>query len=102
MARVTLKRKPYDRGRWPGLPSGWHVNVGGEQVGSVDPLTRGFAGGKIVGWYFAVRDDDRGIPLRSTCGEIGVSEDDAKAAAVAYVKECLRTAKDRQKKEPNA
>ena len=86
LGRVTLRRGSPA----PGTAGArcWSVCVNGRQVGSVAQLFVDFSH-KTAGWYFVVRDDKLGIPLRNTCGERGVPEEDVKSAAVAYVKQCL-------------
>lgn len=85
--RVTLARAPHDRQATLGSRS-WRVNVNGRQVGSVAPLYVGWSH-DTDGWYFVVSDDELGIPLRNTCGERDVPEEDVKKSAVEYVKKCL-------------
>jgi len=47
-------------------------------------------GRSSVRWYW-VAGWDSGIPLRNTCGDPPLSLDEAKAAAMAYVKAALAT-----------
>ena len=71
---------------------GWEVRVNGRRVGDISPLRKsGWSAGvpPYDGWYMSIRDDELGIPLRNTAGEIGVPEEDVKKAAVVYVKLCL-------------
>lgn len=43
-------------------------------------------------WYWTARNDARGVPLANTCNEPVADEATAKAAAMAYVRECLKSA----------
>ena len=86
--RVTLAKKHRSRLN----TEGWEVRVNGCRVGDISPLRKnGWTVGvpPYDGWYMSLRDDELGIHLRNTAGEIGVPEEDVKKAAVAYVKECL-------------
>lgn len=47
--------------------------------------------GKQRGWYWTARMDPQ-VPLRNTCNETPLTEEEAKAAAMAYVRECLAKA----------
>ncbi|MBX3203217.1 MAG: hypothetical protein KF850_33095 [Labilithrix sp.] len=86
--RVTVARQPRSS-RVAGTIRGWEVRINGGEVARVRPNYEGW-GNKIVGWYFAAHDrPEYGIAHRNTCGEKGVSEEDAKARAVAYVKQRL-------------
>ena len=86
--RVTIAKKHRSRLN----TEGWEVRVNGYRVGDISPLRKsGWTTGvpPYDGWYMSIRDDELGIPLRNTAGEIGVPEEDVKKAAIAYVKQCL-------------
>lgn len=52
------------------------------------------------GWYWVARDDDRGIALTNTCDEPVATAEEAKAAAMAYVKKCLAANTEEASNEP--
>lgn len=41
------------------------------------------------GWYWVARCDEAGVPLKNTCIQLVPTEDDAKKAAMEYVKACM-------------
>lgn len=74
----------------------YRVSVSGTQVGTIYPLNDGAFGhadGRKHGWYFVVVHETLCIRHRNTCGEIGRSLGEVKAAAKAYVLEQLEGAK---------
>lgn len=48
-----------------------------------------FGRGGMTGWYWVARNDEAGVPLKNTCNTPYKTEDEAKAAALEYVKACL-------------
>lgn len=99
LGRVTLRYAKRDRSFRAAVgPRGWEVCVDGRRVGAVSPLFVGWSNDRD-GWYFVAADDKLGIPLRNTCGERGVSEEDVKKSAVAYVKQCLAAKATQQSSE---
>lgn len=43
-------------------------------------------------WYWVARCDAKGVPLKNTCVSPVATEQEAKVAALAYVRECLSAA----------
>lgn len=65
-----------------GAPPRSHwLRDGDRRIACVSPINRSGSG-----WYW-VAGWDSGIPYRNTCGEPVQTAEDAKAAALAYVKE---------------
>lgn len=85
--RITFKQNPRETGlRSVGAgPRGYRINLDGKDVGSVGALGGGAFNGPMRGWFYVVSGDD--FTYRNTCGEIGRSLDEAKAAAKAYIVE---------------
>lgn len=84
--RVTLKRNEPPRGlaRVCAGPQGWEVRVDGKKVGSVNHVGRGIGNAtRPTGWYFTAFDP---LPYVNTCNEPVADPEEAKRAAVAYVK----------------
>lgn len=69
-------------------PRGWYLMRGDRRVGSVSAI-RGGCRGPVTGWYWVAREDTIGIPLRNTSNTPSATPEAAKAACLAYVRECL-------------
>ena len=54
-------------------------------------------GHAVEGWYFVARNDAAGVKLKNTCGEPVSDQEAAKAAAMAYVRACIKTSQGEAK-----
>lgn len=63
-------------------PDAHELRLGDVRVATASELRQG-------GWYWVARADELGIPLRNASGTPVATAGEAKAAAMAYVKECL-------------
>jgi hypothetical protein len=88
---MRWKRKP--------RPTGLAGVVAGPQGSSlredgIEYASTGFIskrhGHAVEGWYWVARNDGAGVPLKNTCGNPVTDESTAKAAAMAYVKACIK------------
>lgn len=69
-------------------PRGWYLMCGDRRVGSVSAILGGCRG-PVTGWYWVAREDTIGILLRNTSNTPSATPEAAKAACMAYVRECL-------------
>lgn len=84
---LRWKKKPRPAGlaRIGAGTQGSALSDGTYQYASVYPFRRGY---ETLGWYWVARCDPA-VPLKNTCNDILPDEASAKAAAMAYVRDCL-------------
>jgi hypothetical protein len=68
-------------------PQGSKLRDGGIEYANTRCLSRS---SERKGWYWVARNDEAGVPLKNTCYEPVPDEAAAKAAAMAYVKSCIK------------
>lgn len=88
--RLRWKRQTPERGlaRVCAPVRGWDYHDGIERLAYVRPLGREHGGG----WFWVARSNDGAVPLNNTCGAPVATPEEAKIAAMRYVKKCLAKA----------
>jgi hypothetical protein len=69
-------------------PRGWDLLYGDLCIGGVSPIGGGW-GGPVTGWYWVASEASVGVPWCNTCHTPSATPEEAKAACMAYVRECL-------------
>jgi len=90
MSRLRWKKQPPERGLRAvvAAPRGYELTDGTKHYATVSALSVGFH--RYSDWYWVARNDERGVPLRNTCHEPVATVEQAKADAMAYVKQHLK------------
>ena len=93
--RLRWRKQPNETGlaRIVQGPRGYDLWYGDRDLGSAHPLTHWPDRYTIVGYYWSVGSDkDLGIAHRNTASAPVATMEEAKAACLAYIKECLKRA----------
>lgn len=72
-------------------PQGSTLSDGDVKYASTGFISTRF-GHTVEGWYWVARNDKAGVSLVNTCDAPLADEAEAKAAAMAYVRACLKSA----------
>lgn len=92
--RLTWRKQPFDTGLLAAGkgPRGAILRLGGRADG--EDVARVYAHqvalGVYRGWFWVARSEDAVVPLLNTCNTVVDTLEEAKSAALAYVKKCLR------------
>jgi len=70
-------------------PQGSELRDGDERYASTG-FTSKRHGHKVEGWYWVARNDKAGVPHMNTCSTPLADEKAARAAALAYVRGCIK------------
>lgn len=76
-------------------PQGSKLRDGETEYASTSFISKRY-GHKVEGWYWVARNNDAGVSLQNTCDKPVPDEATAKAAAMAYVRECLKRTQEKE------
>lgn len=90
---LRWRREPRERGLAGVVQGelGYQLWLGSERIATVAVYYEFGRHSRKLGYYWVARNDALGVPLRNTAdgGRIYATADDAKAACLEYVRECL-------------
>ena len=70
-------------------PQGSQLRDDGHRYATTN-YARGFGSKDPKGWFWVARNDSEGVAWKNTCETLLQTEGEAKAAAMAYVRACIK------------